>query len=231
VAFSEEAAREIAARHEVERVFALAAQLGVEGPIPPLKVVPDPALTARALAAFGAAARGKLKVAVQISTRRVAQQWPVEGFVELVQRLDALGVACMLLWSPGPKDHPRHPGDDDKAAAIATRLAGRASLAAYRAGPLPELIGALAACDAVITSDGGAMHIAAALRKPIVCFFGDVDPEQWHPWGVPHRVLRAESRRASDITVEATLAAFLDLSQESLQDVQMPRGGAPVRAA
>lgn len=231
VGCSEQAAREMAGRHEVERVFALAAQLGVDAPIPPLKVVPDPALTARALAAFGAAAQGKLRVAVQISTRRAAQRWPVERFVELVQRLDALGAACMLLWSPGPSDHPRHPGDDEKAAAIAARLEGKAPLAAYHAGPLPELVGALAACDAVITSDGGAMHLAAALGKPIVCFFGDVAPEQWRPWGVPHRVLRPESRRAADITVDATVAAFLDLSQESLQDVQVPRGGAAVRPA
>ena len=28
----------------------------------------------------------------------------------------ALGAASMLLWSPGPREHPRHPGDDDKAA-------------------------------------------------------------------------------------------------------------------
>jgi ADP-heptose:LPS heptosyltransferase len=173
-------------------------------------VVPDPDLTARALDAFGPA-KTKLKVAVQISTRRPAQQWPVERFVELVQRLDVLGAAAMLLWSPGAADHPRHPGDDDKAAAIAAQLAGKTPLVAYRAGPLPELIGALAACDAVITSDGGAMHLAAALQKPIVCFFGDMPPEQWGPWGVPHRVLRPQSRQAADITVEETVAAFRDL--------------------
>jgi ADP-heptose:LPS heptosyltransferase len=76
---------------------------------------------------------------------------------------------------------------------------------------LPELIGALAACDAVITSDGGAMHLAAGLRKPTVCFFGDVAPEQWRPWGVPHRVLRPESRNAADLSVDQAFAALRDL--------------------
>jgi heptosyltransferase III len=210
VAFSEERVRRVAGLHEVERVFSLAEELGLEGPIPPLKVVPDPSLAARALDALGPS-KGKLKVAVQISTRRPAQQWPAERFVALLQRLHALGAAAMLLWAPGPASHPRHPGDDEKAAAIAAALAESAPPVAYRTERLAELIGAFASCDAVITSDGGAMHLAAALRKPIVCFFGDVAPEQWRPWGVPHRVLRAASRKAADITVDETLAAMREL--------------------
>jgi len=200
--------------HEVERVFAIAAPLGLGEPIPPLKVVPDPALVAKAAAAFGAGSAGRRKVAVQISTRRPGQQWPLERFAGLIERLHALGAASMLLWSPGAADHPRHPGDDEKAAAIVKAVAGRAPLVAYRAGPLPELVGALAACDAVITSDGGAMHLAAALGKPIVCFFGDMPPERWRPWGVAHRVLRPESRRAADITLDQAVAAFCELVQQ-----------------
>jgi ADP-heptose:LPS heptosyltransferase len=210
VAFSEEHVRRVAGLHEVERVFSLAAELGVEGPIPPLKVVPDPSLTARALDAFGRS-KDKLKVAVQISTRRPAQQWPAERFVALLQRLHALGAAAMLLWAPGPASHPRHPGDDEKAAAITAALAAATPPVAYRTEQLAELIGALACCDAVITSDGGAMHLAAALQRPIVCFFGDVAPEQWRPWGVPHRVLRAPSRKVADISVDETLAALREL--------------------
>ena len=209
VAFSEEKLRRVAGLHEVERIFALAPELGIEGPIPPLKVWPDPVHVQKARTLL----QRPFNVALQISTRRPAQQWPAERFVELVRRIDALGMGTMLLWSPGPANHARHPGDDDKAAEIARRLAATSSFVAYHAGPLPELIGALAACDAVVTSDGGAMHLAAALQKPIVCFFGDVDPAQWRPWGVPHRVLRAESRRASDIGVDETLAALRELTK------------------
>lgn len=208
VGFTEQTVRGLAGLHEVERVFALAPQLGLDGEIPPLKVIADATLVERARAAF---APGGPKIGVQISTRRPAQQWPLERFVELVRRLDRLGAATMLLWSPGPRDHPRHPGDDEKAAEISKHLAGTRSFVAYPAGPLPELIGALAACDAVITSDGGAMHLAAGLRKPTVCFFGDVAPEQWRPWGVPHRVLRPESRNAADLSVDQAFAALRDL--------------------
>jgi len=205
VSLPEEKLRQVSGAHQVERVFALAAELGLEGPIPPLKVLPDPALVAKAK---GLLSR-PFNVALQISARRAAQRWPTERFAELARRLDALGMGSVLLWAPGPANHPRHPGDDEKAAAIA----GPQSMVAYRTERLAELIGALAACDAVVTSDGGAMHLAAALQKPIVCFFGDVDPAQWRPWGVAHRVLRAESRRASDIGVDETLAALRELTK------------------
>jgi ADP-heptose:LPS heptosyltransferase len=208
VGFTEDTLRQVAGRHEVERVFALAAQLGIDGPIPALKVLPDPALVDKARSLL----KRPLNIAVQISTRRPAQQWPADRFVELVQRLDALGTGSMLLWSPGPREHPRHPGDDEKAAEISARLAAAKSFVAYRTGSLAELIGALAACDAVVTSDGGAMHLAAALQKPVVCFFGDVAPEQWRPWGVPHRALRPQSRNAADITVDEALAALRELT-------------------
>lgn len=205
---------QVVAMHEVERVFALARHLGISGPIPPLKVVPDAQAVRQAAAAFGP--RPGLKVAVQISTRRPAQRWPMEHFVELIRRLHKLGAVAMLLWSPGAPDHPRHPGDDDKAAEIVQLAGNDVPLIAYRTGRLAELIGALAACDAVVTPDGGAMHLAAALGKPIVCFFGDVSPDRWRPWGVPHRVLRPASAKVADLPVEQVLAALSDLHASAI---------------
>ena len=57
------------------------------------------------------------------------------------------------------------------------------------------------------------MHIAAALGKPILCFFGDSDAARWHPWGVPYRLLQPESRDVTDISVAAALQAFRELQQ------------------
>jgi ADP-heptose:LPS heptosyltransferase len=161
------------------------------------------------------AGRAGLRVGVQISTRRPDQRWPTERFVELIGGLHRLGAASMLLWSPGAADHPRHPGDDEKAMEIARKVSD-ARLVAYRAGPLAELIGALAACDVVVTPDGGAMHLAAALGKPIVCFFGDMPPERWRPWGVAHRLLRPASRKVADLSVDEVLEAFVGLAQPAI---------------
>jgi len=196
--------------HEVERVFALGGHLGILGDIPSLRVVADPGEVARAAEAFGGH-RGP-KVAVHISARRPAQRWPAERFAALMERLHAQhGALSMLLWSPGAAAHRQHPGDDDKAAAIAEAARGT-PLVAYRTDRLRELIGALAASDIVICSDGGALHLAAALRKPIVCLFGDSPPERWGPWNVPCRILRPASLRVTDISVADLLSAFAELA-------------------
>jgi ADP-heptose:LPS heptosyltransferase len=198
-----------AGEHEVEQVFALARLFGVEGGPPALTVRPDPAEVERAAAAL--AARPGRRIALHISARRPSQRWPVARHAELARRLAArYGARVMLLWSPGAGDHPQHPGDDEKAAGLAAEL-GPAGVLAYPTATLPALIGALAACDEAILSDGGAMHIAAALGKPIVALFGDSPVERWRPWHARHRVVRAESRDLADLPVEAVLEAYEDL--------------------
>lgn len=117
----------------------------------------------------------------------------------------------MLLWSPGSSTNPRHPGDDEKAAQVMNLVGGAAPFVAYRTERLEDLIGALAACDVVICPDGGAMHVAAGLGKPVVALFGDSGVERWRPWGVPQRVLQAPSRNVVDIPVAEVIAALASL--------------------
>ena len=192
--------------HEVERVFLLAAHLGIREPIPPLTLVPDPEEVHKA---------PRADVAIHISARRPAQRWPAERFVSLIERLDAKRVT--LLWSPGAADHPQHPGDDAKAADIAQRCGARVQ--PYRTERLAELVGALAASERAILSDGGALHLAAALGKPMVALFGDSPVEQWRPWGVRHELVRPASRNVADLTVEEVLEAWRKLSAEPLSSV------------
>ena len=201
----------LAAPHEVERVFALAKLFGIPGDPPPLVLHPDPREIDKARARL---TRDGPKVALHISARRVAQRWPVARAVGLIRRLVAeRGASVLLLWSPGSASHPQHPGDDEKAAQIVRETDAAAPLVAYPTERLSELIGALAACDQVICADGGAMHLAAALGKPIVALFGDSPPEHWRPWGVRHRVLRAESRDVADLTIDQVLAAYDEIAR------------------
>jgi ADP-heptose:LPS heptosyltransferase len=192
-------------RHEVERVFALGAHFGIRGEIPPLRLVPDPAEVELARSRFP---KGALKVAMHISARRPAQRWPAERFAGLAQRLPG---PAMLLWSPGPASHPRHPGDDEKARAVADAAPGK--VFPYATERLQQLIGALAAADVVVCSDGGTSHLAAALGKPLVCLFGDSSPGRWRPWGVPQRLLQPASRDVRDISVADALSALESLAR------------------
>jgi heptosyltransferase-3 len=186
------------AGHEVERSFETGRALGITGAPGKMRVFPEPALVAKLQAEFGAGSF----IAVHISARRPKQRWPHYG--ALVKELSREH-NVMLLWAPGPADDPRHPGDDDAAA----RIEGAVPV------PTPDLatlIAALSLARLVVCPDGGAMHLAAALGKPVVALFGDSPPERWRPWGVEHRVLRPDSRDLADLPLAPVLGAVRELS-------------------
>ncbi|MFH1605584.1 MAG: glycosyltransferase family 9 protein [Pseudomonadota bacterium] len=199
--------------HEVEDVFRLAQLFGIEGTPGKTSVALDAEACARARTALCALGAKRALIAVHISARKPSQRWPDERYAELLRVLGGEG-DLLLLWSPGAENHPQHPGDDAKARSIRAAAAGL-PLLAYPTSQLMDLAAALSLADYVICSDGGAMHIAAALGKPILCFFGDSDAAHWHPWGVPYRLLQPESRNVADISLDAALRAFRQLQQRS----------------
>jgi len=154
-------------------------------------------------------------VALHISARKPAQRWPLERYAALAHALrERHGARLLLFWSPGAADHPQHPGDDDKANRLLA-LCRDIPLVACPTHRLEELIAGLARCDRVVCSDGGAMHLAAGLGKPIVCFFGNSNAERWRPWGVSYELLQPPSRKVSDVSVDDALAAYEALEQRA----------------
>jgi len=199
-------------RHQVEDVFGLLRALDVGGTPPAARVFPDPARRREVEQALGMMGAEGPVVGIHISARRSRQQWPQERFAALIQAIGRRHRArFLLLWSPGEADNPKHPGDDAKARAIVERCEGL-PLLAWPTAELSALIAALSLCDCVICADGGAMHLAAGLGKPIVCFFGDSNPSQWRPWKVPHELLRPASRDLKDLSVDEALAGYERLS-------------------
>lgn len=191
-------------RHHVEDVFRILAPLGIEGPppAPRLGFAVPPRETGRPPV-----------IAFQVSARKPSQRWPETRFAEAMRAIHAeTGAQARLFWSPGAQDDPRHPGDDDKAARLVAAATG-VPVKAVRTTTLPELARGLAACDAFVGADGGAMHVAAALGKPVVALFGDSDATLWRPWGVPHRVLQPASRDVADVSVQEVRAAFAELAR------------------
>ena len=196
--------------HQVESIFRLLEPLGIIGKPPRMLVCPDPGTVKDA--------EKKIReqkwpvqenlIGIHISTRKDTNRWPKEKFIELIKRLyREYQAGFLLLWPPGESTNPRHPGDDDTADHIVKALPD-IPVIAYPMGPLEQLIADLSFCKTVITSDGGALHIAAALGKPILCFFGDVDSRHWYPWGVPHVLLQPSTRHAADISVDDALAGY-----------------------
>lgn len=195
-----------AAIHEVERTFELGRALGVTGAPGSLEVYPDPARAMELAKAMGA---GPF-TAVHISARRPAQRWPLERYAALAARLSGEG-KVMLLWAPGSKDNPRHPGDDEAARQVVD-MANNPAVIPVATPDLKSLIAALSLSGRVVCPDGGAMHLAAALDKPTVALFGDSPVSRWRPWRVPHRVVLPESHDLSDLALEPVLEALRELA-------------------
>ncbi|HQO28552.1 MAG TPA: glycosyltransferase family 9 protein [Accumulibacter sp.] len=215
-------------QHEVERVFGLLRPLGIEGTPSAMSLTADPAQRQRLLASLPATVDRRRLVALHISARKPRQRWPGERFAELARQLLADAANHLLVfWAPGSATNAAHPGDDEKAAALAATL--RALPVSFiRTTRLEELIAGISLCERVICADGGAMHVAAALQKPLVCLFGNAEAARWYPWAVPHRLLQSASQDVSEISVEAVLAAYHQLASEQ-SDAGNPAGaGVPV---
>jgi len=194
--------------HEVEQVFGLLKALGINGPPPSARVFPDTSDRRDIEQALFRLGRGTPVVGVQISARRLHQQWPAANFAALIRAIAERHAArFVLLWAPGDPDSPTHPGDDERARAVAESC-GELPVLSCPTEALSRLIAALSLCDCVVCADGGAMHLAAALGKPILCFFGDSSPERWRPWKTPHELLQPGSRDLKDLSVEQAMAGF-----------------------
>ncbi len=193
-------------RHEVEDVFRIAAIYGIESPPPPCRIVapagvsPAPELCVPS---------GTFTIGIHISARKPSQRWSADRFAETIKAIASEGpVRFILLWSPGTEDNPLHPGDDAKAQDALERVGAGATVISRPTQTLPELIAALAECDAMICADGGAMHLGAGLGLPIVCLFGNSGAARWRPWGVPYRLLQKPSFDVADISVDEVVTAF-----------------------
>ena len=132
------------------------------------------ARAAELLAEAGVSA-GERVIALQPGASNVIRQWPPESFVALGRRLQAdLGAWVLLLG-----------GADDAAlcGSIAAQLGTRVVSAAGRTD-LPALAGLLTRSSALVTGDTGPMHLATAVRTPVVAmYFGPAYVWETGPYG------------------------------------------------
>lgn len=199
--------------HEVEVVAQLGQALEINAAPGKLQLFPEAALTANYRRQIDERAGGKRWLALHVSAREKTRQWPAEKFIELIEKLAGIPeLGFALFWSPGAADNPTHPGDDEKAAEILRRTAGH-TVVALQTGRLEELIAGIAACDAFVGADGGAMHVAVGLGLPTAALFENSDAKRlhWYPWQVDHRLLQPSTFAVADIEVDAVAQAVREL--------------------
>lgn len=197
-----------ATHHEVERLYALLAPLGIQGhPAQPC-LTPDPARV-RALQVQWAAAGINHPFAIHISAREEHNRWPLSHFIDLIQQGTARGLRFIVLWAPGDPTKPEHPGDDLRAQTLLNHCQGLPVLGV----PTPDLSAlavALAAARTMIGADGGHCHIAAAVNTPVIGLYCAHKVTQWRPYGSGHVIL--EGKVVADISVQAVLKALASSS-------------------
>lgn len=200
--------------HEVEAVNQLLAPLGINDALGPLQVFPEANAVAKINKTLPAAAK---RIALHMSARELERRWGTDNFIALARHILATepDSQILLFWSPGKADDPHHPGDDEAATCLIK------SVRSDRLIPMPtknltELIASLSLCDLFIGTDGGALHLAAALNKPCIALFENLPAKlkHWYPWRVVHRLVYGADQAVASIPESAVIEALNSLGAQ-----------------
>lgn len=120
-------------------------------------------------------------------SRWLFKAWPEAGCVEVIGRLvRSAGVAVAVTSGPGA-------AEVEAANRILTRV-----IAPHPAAPIIDLVGqttleelaaVLERATLFIGVDSAPMHMAAALKVPVIALFGPSGEHNWGPWGDGHVVI------------------------------------------
>lgn len=120
-----------------------------------------------------------------------AKRWPAQRYGEVAKALAADGLLSILNCGPGEENLATEAEDASDGAAKAMQCS------------ISELIALTRRAKLFIGGDTGPMHLAAALRVPVVAVFGPTDPARNGPYGTRSVVLR----NAESMTTHARRAA------------------------
>jgi heptosyltransferase-1 len=145
-----------------------------------------------------------------------AKQWPAERYGQVAKRLmQETGLKSLINFGPGEEQlaHAAEAASDGAAQGFS--------------GSLSELIALTRGARLFIGGDTGPMHLAAALRVPVVGIFGPTNPARNGPYGTRSVVLRSPSSPTTharhrdpdegmlEIGAEDVIAAALRLLKDS----------------
>ena len=114
-----------------------------------------------------------------------AKQWPVERYGQVAKQLLENGLRSLVNFGPG----------EGGLAASVERASGGA--AAAIGSSLTQLIALTRRARVFVGGDTGPLHLAAALRVPVVAIFGPTNPARNGPFGTRAIVLRSPASLTS----------------------------------
>jgi len=109
----------------------------------------------------------------------VSKLWPAERFGALAAKLRERGLPSLVTWGPGEE-------------ALADRVVAASGGAATRSFPttLLEYVEIARRAKLVLAADTGTLHLACAVRTPVVGLFGPTDPARNGPFDAADLVVR-----------------------------------------
>lgn len=144
-----------------------------------------------------------------------AKQWPAERYGHVARLLAECGMQSVLNYGPGEEKLARGAEQTSDGAGHAWQVS------------ISELIALTRRAKLFIGGDTGPLHLAAALKIPVVAIFGPTDPARNGPYGTRSVVLRnpasttthARNPRSDD----AMLAISVDAVMESAESLLIGR--------
>jgi heptosyltransferase-1 len=142
-----------------------------------------------------------------------AKRWPAERYGQVAKKLAKNGLCSLVNYGPGEEE-----------LAVAVERAGEGAARKVSCS-VSELIALTRRAHLFIGGDTGPMHLAAALKIPVVAIFGPTNPARNGPFGTRSVVLRS----ASSITdhtrrcepeqglLEITVGDVVDATRKLLQ--------------
>ncbi|HEY8666464.1 MAG TPA: lipopolysaccharide heptosyltransferase I [Tepidisphaeraceae bacterium] len=205
-------------QHAIERYLKLVDALGV--PRSPVEFVFNTTDADRAYVdgLLPREARERGYAVLLPGTNWATKRWPAGNFSALLAPLkERFGLFPVLAGGSGDRALAQEIiGRRDAGGAEVLDLSGRTSL--------PQLTALLERASLVIANDSGPMHIAAALRRPLVALFGPTNSIRTGPYGRDDAVLRLDipcspcySRRCSHRSCLQQLSVASVLGQAEIQ--------------
>ena len=133
-----------------------------------------------------------------------AKRWPAERYGEVACKLADQGMRSILNYGP----------DEEELVSAAEAASGGA--ARSMSCTITELIALTRRARLFIGGDTGPLHLAAALRVPVVSIYGPTDPARNGPYGTRSIVLRSAESVTSHARRAAADEGMLGISSDAV---------------
>lgn len=161
--------------HVVERNLSVLRPLGIDTVVTDTTMSYRPEHGETLRAQLDALRVGEHYVVIQPTARQLFKCWDDDKFAQVIDALHARGYEVIMTSGPGTEDLACVDNIARQCrVAPVTALAGKTSF--------PQLAALIDRAALFIGVDSAPMHIAAAVKTPIICLFGATDHVFWRPW-------------------------------------------------